>query len=227
MDAATAEQKEAHSIYEKLSKKKQLDTIDPDIKKLALEYRTIKRANRTEEQKQAKLKLDNSYYHKNHEKCLEQAKQKRETEEHKQYMKDFRASDTGKKSNKISKWKQMGIICDDFSILYDKYKNTTNCEECNVELCEGNNGINKKTLDHDHETGVFRNIICHRCNVNRGIKDNNIVAMTPEQISEQRKQHYRENAARIKAKRKEYYEKNKDVINAKLKIKNEAKKSII
>jgi hypothetical protein len=205
MDAATAEQKEAHSIYEKLSKKKQLDTIDSNTKKLALEYRAIKRANRTEEQKQAKLKQDNSYYHNNHEKCLKYFKEKRETEEYKQRMKEYRVSDAGKKSARITQWKQSGVICDDYDALYNKWKTTTHCEECNVELCEGNNGINKKTLDHDHETGVFRNIICHRCNVNRGLVDNNIVAMTKEQISEQRKQHYKANAERIKAARMKYY----------------------
>jgi hypothetical protein len=187
MDAATAEQKEAHSIYEKLSKKKQLDTIDPNIKKLALEYRAIKRANRTEDQKQAKLKLDNSYYHKNHEKCLEQAKQKRETEEYKQRMKEYRQSEAGKKSARITQWKRFGVISDDFNALHDKWKNTTYCEECNVELCEGNNGTNKKTLDHDHNTGLFRNIICNRCNVKRGNKDRGVVKLTKEQINEKRR----------------------------------------
>jgi hypothetical protein len=221
----TKEQTDAYYIYNDLSKKKQLNTIDPNIKKLALEYRAYQRANRTEEQKQKKLEQDRKNYQDNNKERLEYHKEKRSTEEHKAYMKEFRASEAGIKSARITKMKQMGIISDDYEAIYIKWKNTTHCEECNIELVNDNKGANRKCTDHDHETGAFRNIICHKCNMRRGREDNNIVAMTPEQISEQRKEHYKANAARIKAKTKEYYEKNKDVINAKLKIKYEAKKT--
>jgi hypothetical protein len=202
----TQEQREANSIYEKLSKAKKLDTIDPNTKILALEYRAYKRANRTEEQKQSKLKHDNDKYYENREKRLEYHKQQRSTEEHKMYMKEFRASEAGIKSARITKMKQCGIISDDYEALYEKWKETTNCEECNVELVGGNKGGNRKCIDHDHETGAFRNIICHECNLRRGREDNNIIAKTKEEISEQRKQHYKENAERIKAKVRERYQ---------------------
>lgn len=219
----TKEQTDAYYIYNDLSKKKQLNTINPNIKKLALEYRAYQRANRTEEQKQKKLEQDRKNYQDNHKERLEYHKEKRGTEEHKAYMKEFRASEAGKKSAKITHWKQWGIISDDYDALYIKWKETTHCEACDVELVEGNKGANRKSTDHDHKTGAFRNIVCHKCNMERGREDNNIVAMTPEQISEQRKEHYKANAERIKAKTKEYYEKNKDAINAKLKVKYEAK----
>jgi hypothetical protein len=128
-----------------------------------------------------------------------------QTEKRKIYMKEYRASEEGIKSARITKMKQYGIISDDYDALYEKWKNTTHCEECNVELVGGNLGRNRKVIDHDHSTGLFRNIICHRCNFERGMKDNNIVAMTKEQISEQRKQHYKANAERIKAARMKYY----------------------
>ena len=48
------------------------------------------------------------------------------------------------------------------------YINTTNCEECNIELIEGRYGNNKKCLDHCHKTGEFRNVLCQTCNVRRG-----------------------------------------------------------
>ena len=35
--------------------------------------------------------------------------------------------------------------------------------------------LNKKCLDHDHKTGLFRNIICNRCNVIRGNNDRKII----------------------------------------------------
>ena len=101
--------------------------------------------------------------------------------------------------------KQMGIISNDYEALYEKWKNTTHCEECNVELVGGNLGRNRKCIDHDHSTGLFRNIICHRCNFERGIVDNNIVAMTEEQQKEKRRAYYQANAERIKTERMQRY----------------------
>ena len=186
----TKEQTDAYSIYNDLSKKKQLNTIDPNIKKLALEYRAYQRANRTEEQKQKKLEQDRKYYQDNHKERLEYDKEKRSTEEHKAYMKEFRASEAGIKSARITRMKQLGIISDDYDALYIKWKDTTHCEECNVELVSGNNGANKKCTDHDHKTGAFRNIVCHKCNIRRGREDNNIVGMTEEQIKQKRRERY-------------------------------------
>jgi hypothetical protein len=186
----TKAQKEANTIYEKLSKAKKLDTIDPNTKILALEYRAYKRANRTETQKQNKIEQDRKNYQDNHNKRLEYQKEKRNTEEYKAYMKEFRASEAGIKSARITRMKVYGIISDDYEALYDKWKNTTHCEECNVELIGGNEGANRKCIDHDHKTGAFRNIVCHKCNMRRGREDNNIVGMTEEQIKEKRRERY-------------------------------------
>jgi hypothetical protein len=186
----TKEQTDAYKIYDKLSRQKKLDTMDENIKKLALEYRAIYRNNRTEEQKQKKIEWDRQYYQASHKEHLEYNKIRRNTEEYKAYMKEFRASENGIKSARITKMKQLGIISDDYEVLYEKWKNTTHCEECNVELVGGNKGANRKCIDHDHKTKLFRNIICHICNVKRGIKDNNIVAKTPEQIKEERRERY-------------------------------------
>ena len=83
--------------------------------------------------------------------------------------KEWNNTEKGKKSNKISDWKRMGVICDDFDKLYDKYISTTHCENCNVELTSNRyNTSTTKCLDHDHETGLFRNILCLTCNSKRG-----------------------------------------------------------
>jgi len=186
----TKEQRDAYLIYNDLSKAKQLNTIDPNTKKLALEYRAYQRANRTEEQKQKKLEQDRKNYYDNHKEQLQYFKEQRGTEEYKKRMTDYRKSEAGIKSARITKMKQYGIISDDYEALYEKWKNTTHCEDCNIELVGGNNGANRKCIDHDHKTGAFRNIVCHKCNAKRGREDNKIIAMTKQQIKEKRRQRY-------------------------------------
>ena len=63
-----------------------------------------------------------------------------------------------------SEWKSYGIICDDFDKLYDYHMSINNCQLCNVEFNEENNG-QKRCLDHDHKTGLYRQTICRRCNI--------------------------------------------------------------
>ena len=88
-------------------------------------------------------------------------------EYYKEYYKEYKQTDAGKKLNRITNWKRYGVISTDFDDLYDKYINTKNCDNCDTELIHGWYGSNKKCLDHDHKTGLFRNILCHNCNVKR------------------------------------------------------------
>jgi uncharacterized protein with PIN domain len=120
---------------------------------------------------EAQRKACKKYYQENKTKLLEKRAEKRQTEEYKQYIKNYIVSDSGKKSRRIASWKHYGVISDDYEALYIKWKETTHCEECNTELIDGSRGNNKKVLDHDHNTGLFRNVICNRCNVKRGFKD--------------------------------------------------------
>ena len=64
------------------------------------------------------------------------------------------------KSHTICNWKRKGLICDDYNALYETYIKTTECQHCKTEFTEKN----KRCLDHDHATGLFRKIVCHRCN---------------------------------------------------------------
>ncbi len=85
------------------------------------------------------------------------------------HLKEYIQTDEGIKSNRISKWKHRGIICDDWDVLYERYLNTELCELCNVELTEDKkNTTTTRCLDHDHTTGEVRNIVCHSCNIKRG-----------------------------------------------------------
>jgi len=108
-------------------------------------------------------------YHKN--KVLKTEEEKQANKEKQRLITEKRREENKPniiKSNRIRKWKSRGVICDDWNELYDKYINTNNCEECNIELIEGMYGSNKKCLDHCHKTGEFRNVLCHTCNVKRG-----------------------------------------------------------
>jgi len=69
-----------------------------------------------------------------------------------------------KKSDTIYNWKRRGLI-GDYELIYNKYLSTTNCELCNVTLTDGKPiRTNTKEMNHNHLTGQFINIICHRCN---------------------------------------------------------------
>jgi hypothetical protein len=105
------------------------------------------------------------YREKNKEKIKEYRKEYKLN--NKEQIKEYNQTDAGKKNRRIRRWKQIGVKSEDFNSLYEYYLNCNNCENCDIELIEGNYGANRRCLDHSHKTGLFRNVLCNTCNVRR------------------------------------------------------------
>ena len=118
------------------------------------------------------------YEEKNKEKRKEYREANREKK--KEYMKQYDEANKEKlteynrtpfrlKSKTIAKWKIKGLICEDYNVLYERYLESTNCEECGCEYGKFGDGSGTfRCMDHSHITGLFRNFLCNRCNIRRG-----------------------------------------------------------
>jgi len=122
------------------------------------EYMKEYMKNYYQENREFKLEYQKEYQQQNKDKLVEY---KRE------HCKNHRKTPQGRKSKRISTWRLYGLICDDIDNLYEHFLNTNECDNCGIELIEGNRGSNHKCMDHNHKTGEFRNILCHSCNIIR------------------------------------------------------------
>jgi hypothetical protein len=109
------------------------------------------------------------YYKSNKEKIKEYNKQYNEVnkdrikeykEANKDKIKEYKQSPQGKKVASISEWKRRGVKHDNFDELYTIYLNCTNCMVCDKKF----KNTRDRCLDHSHETGLYRNVLCQSCN---------------------------------------------------------------
>ena len=67
----------------------------------------------------------------------------------------------GLRATRIAQWKNKNILHPDLHLLYDTvYLPATHCDNCGHNF-----SIYTKTLDHDHVTGLIRQILCSSCNI--------------------------------------------------------------
>ena len=64
------------------------------------------------------------------------------------------------KTQIIYHWKKRGLIYNDYDDLYEVYIKTMQCQHCNKEF----ESSSDRCMDHDHDTGQFRKIVCRSCN---------------------------------------------------------------
>ena len=102
------------------------------------------------------------------------------------------------KCKTIYNWKLYGLIYDDYDELYEIYIKTMKCQHCNKEFKNSYD----RCMDHDHNTGLFRKIVCRGCN---GC-DNYINRPNGYDVKKYRKSYKQQYS-------KQYYEANKEEIS--------------
>jgi len=105
---------------------------------------------------------DRARYEKNKVKILAQKKARYEKNKDKisARNKAYKQTPSGKKSRIVSDWKKRGVIGDLSKIYDERYLPCTHCEACNKEFSSNRD----RCLDHCHETGLFRKVLCQNCN---------------------------------------------------------------
>ena len=115
-----------------------------------------------QDNKEKIAKQQKEYKQDNKEKIKEAAKKhyQENQEEINENQRVYRQTPNGKKSKTISDWKRLGLVHDNYSELYDRYLDTNECDVCKYVFDKSN----WRCMDHDHETGLFRQILCNKCN---------------------------------------------------------------
>jgi len=125
--------------------------------KIAAKRKANREANKEKIKEEKRLA-----YIRDKEKITERKKKynKENRERIREQSKAYYKTDAGIKSKRMSHWREKGINNVN-SELYDYFMNCDKCEACGCEFTEKK----IKCLDHNHDTGDFRYVLCNKCNV--------------------------------------------------------------
>jgi hypothetical protein len=137
--------------------------MEPELKKQKRREYYLKNQEKLKSQARA-------YYEANKEGLNQYSKAYRE--QNLEYFYDYNQKPETKKTMCIGRWKNRGIAHSNWDAMYKLYQETTHCQVCDIELCDGIKGANKRCLDHHHETGLVLGIVCHTCNVRDTLRKN-------------------------------------------------------
>jgi len=150
--------KEKKKAYDKARYHKNKDRLNEINKQYYLDNREkIRQQNRKryEDDKERIIAKQKEYYQRNKEEIIA----KKKTPE-------------GYRRSRINNWKCAGIVSDDYDALYQRFISTENCEFCGVCLTEDKTTtITTRCLDHDHESGEVRGVLCNLCNIRDVLKE--------------------------------------------------------
>jgi len=76
------------------------------------------------------------------------------------YNRKYYNSSSGHRVAIIAGWKKSGLIHNNYNALYNIYINTTECMVCNAPF----KSRRDRHMDHDHQTNLYRQVLCHHCN---------------------------------------------------------------
>ena len=120
----------------------------------------------TEEKRERRKISDKKYRDNNKEKINQYYKKNRIELREKQAI--YNIIPNSKKTKTIWNWKRYGLICEDYDSLYCHYLTANECDNCNIIFGKRGDGTATfKCMDHDHQTGLFRNFLCCSCNRKR------------------------------------------------------------
>lgn len=116
------------------------------------------------DQKEKTKQYNREYYHR--------VRKLQKTDEERDKLRAYHKQWREKNKVKFSKYQtcyRYGISLE----KYDEMMSVTNCPICGIEF-DSTKSRHKKNIDHCHDTGIIRGVLCHHCNLALGWFDHDV-----------------------------------------------------